>query len=136
MAQHLPPDNAKDSGNGVGGAIGGAGIGTLLILLANNLPEDKWFKSWLVIIAPSVAVVINALYNLVKRQIDRYVEEYKTKAAMKRAKTTLQAAIDSDLTPEPDKDKYKADLVELEKLLIESDVSLAKAYLARRGKVD
>lgn len=133
MAQQHPPDNNVEPKNGVGGAIGGAGAGTLLVLLANNLSNEHWYKSWLVIAAPTVAVIINGILNFIKRQIELWWEQWKAEAPLRQARKTLQAKITHRDTPPDEKAKYQQDLDELERLRVAKSVNMAKAYLEQQA---
>ena len=56
---------SKPSGNKdyrIEAGVTGAGVGTFLIYIANNLPDSNVYKSWLVLIAPSASIVIIAIY--------------------------------------------------------------------------
>ena len=58
-SQNIPPN----SNSGIGSAaVGGAGTGTLLVVLAQNLPPENAWKSWLVIIAPAVSALMTSFW--------------------------------------------------------------------------
>lgn len=60
-----PPSKELRSGDN----IAGASVGVVLVKLAQNLPEDNIHKSWLIIIAPVLALVIRHLWNLLSPEI-------------------------------------------------------------------
>lgn len=48
-------------------ATTGASLGTVVAALANNLSDDYWYKSWLLILAPAFAVGVSTFAAWVKR---------------------------------------------------------------------
>jgi hypothetical protein len=52
-----------------GDNIVGASVGVVLIKLAQNLPDNNAHKSWLIIIAPVLALVIRYVWNLLSPEI-------------------------------------------------------------------
>ncbi|NOQ25731.1 MAG: hypothetical protein GQ564_10260 [Bacteroidales bacterium] len=62
--------------------IAGASGGTLLVLLSSNLSDSSTIKSWLIIIAPSITVLISYLWRITrirlnKRIIKKRIQEQK-----------------------------------------------------------
>jgi hypothetical protein len=78
----------------------GVGGGTLLVLLANNMPNDSPLKSWLILIAPSAAVALVAVWVWLCAKYDRYIARREFDAAMAVARSTLQRALDEADSPE------------------------------------
>jgi hypothetical protein len=77
--------------------LAGAGGGTLLVLLANNLSKDNPWRSWLALVAPSATIGITFVY--------RWVREYYADLEVQRLyretkKTCDEAEKNPDATPE------------------------------------
>jgi hypothetical protein len=79
--------------NSASASIAGAGGGTLLVLLASNLPDTYPLKSWLVIIAPSVSIVLSLFWKYISRKSNAYFKVKK----VERSKKLLQKKIDTAL---------------------------------------
>ncbi|SFE92621.1 hypothetical protein SAMN05518672_11284 [Chitinophaga sp. CF118] len=66
--------------------IVGAGGGTLLILLAQNLPENYSYKSWMVASAPAITMAVKFLWKLMDREY--FFFKRKRNARKKRMEVT------------------------------------------------
>lgn len=71
--------------------IVGAGSGTLILLIARDIPDTYWFKSYLVMAAPSISVCLSNVANEIRtyfaelrRNVRRILKE---KRAMRKIKT-------------------------------------------------
>ena len=90
----IPKVDARAAGAGFGG-------GTLLAVLASNLSDAHPWKSWLVILAPSVSVTISTIWTLVARRIRLHQLENDATMAIQRSKDTLRQRLrDKNLTDE------------------------------------
>jgi hypothetical protein len=114
------------NGSKVDAGAAGAGGGTMLVLLANNLPADSPWKSWLVIIAPSLSVGISALWFWAKQKIQSY---YAIKA-IEDAIDTVNKVLDNHKTSDAHKEELKKELEKLEKILLQLKVNKANVALA------
>jgi hypothetical protein len=70
--------------------IAGAGGGMLLVSLAQNLPEENPYKSWLIILAPALTLFIKYIWNFLSPEVSSFVKKIK----VKRARNQLIAQID------------------------------------------
>lgn len=61
----------RDGHFGAGAA--GAGGGTILILVAQNLPESHPWKSWLVTTAPAVTVGVSAMWLWIRSRVNAHL---------------------------------------------------------------
>jgi hypothetical protein len=106
----------------VGAGAAGAGSGTLLVLLANNLPVDSPWKSWLVIFAPSVSIAISVLYGWIKASLDRRAARKELAQVVDRAKLTLQKALENPATSQEHRRQLQKELEGLELILVKADL--------------
>jgi hypothetical protein len=106
----------------VGAGAAGAGSGTLLVLLANNLPEGSPWKSWLVILAPSVSIAISVLYGWSKASIDRRAARKELGQVVDRARFTLQKALENPSTSLEHRKQLQKELEGLELILVKADL--------------
>lgn len=109
------PNQNKSSERVIAGATG-AGSGTLLVILANNLPETSPWKSWLVIIAPSISVLAGGLYHWCKEKIVEHFQQRDFVTAIEQARQTLEKSLRNPATTEEHKKELQANLEKLEKL--------------------
>lgn len=95
-------------------SIAGASSGTLLVLLASNLPDNYPLKSWLVIIAPSVSIAFSLIWKFLIREKNAY---YKRKRVVKFKKLLLQkieAALRDGLISSEEAAALKRKMIEIE----------------------
>jgi len=109
-----------------GAGAAGAGSGTLLVLLANNLPDHSPWKSWLVVLAPSVSIGISVIYSWVRKAVDDYLEARKVKRFVTEAQQTLKEALENTNTSEPHRKRVRAQLEEREMLLVTTSIQRVK----------
>ncbi len=109
------PNQNKSSEKVIAG-VTGAGSGTLIVMLANNLPEASPWKSWLVIMAPSVSVLSGAIYQWIKAKISDYFQQKDLSSAIDQARKTLETALNNQATTAEHKKELQKNLEKLEKL--------------------
>ena len=117
-----PRSTTKPSGGKAGAGAAGAGSGTLLVLLANNLPDRSPWKSWLVLVAPSLSIGITVLYVWIRKAVDEYLDKRKIERFVREAKTTLQEGLNNPNTSDAHRRKLRTQLEELELLLVEASI--------------
>ena len=77
--------------------VAGAGTGTLLVSLAKNLPDANPYKSWLIIIAPTVTILI----TWIAKSIERYLKKRNVrKLKIKLKISILEMKKQSNITPQ------------------------------------
>lgn len=103
----------------------GAGTGTLLVILAGNLPESKW-KHLAIGIAPALSVSISSglvwsRAYLEKRELKKQAQEIQRREEedFLEAKQTLEAAINKPGVNEARKDVLRKKLENLEDFKLE-----------------
>src|SRR5690349_18050372 len=106
----------------VGAGAAGAGSGTLLVLLANNLPQGSPWKSWLVIIAPSISIAVSVIYGWIRTTLDKRAARKELGLVVSRARLTLQKAIENPATSEAHRQQLRKELEGLELILVKADL--------------
>ena len=86
--------HTKKPASNLGAGAAGASGGTVLVLLAQNLPEKNPFKSWLVISAPSVSLALSVCWVWMKK----YGVEYMKRRHIEKQKEILAKAIQNPIT--------------------------------------
>lgn len=110
------------SGTKAGAGAAGAGSGTLLVLLANNLPDRSPWKSWLVILAPSLSIGVTILYAWARKTIEHYIDRRQLEKFVRDAKATLKEALENPNTSDEHRKQLRAELESLEILLVKSNI--------------
>lgn len=89
-------------------ALTGVGGGTLFVLWAQSLPKP--WGLWLETAAPSVTVIVSAVYALVRR----YLSRRELQLALAEAKRTLKEALQDPDTSQEHKESVRRSLEKLE----------------------
>lgn len=118
----------KPSSGKAGAGAAGAGSGTLLILLANNLPDKNPWKSWLVLLAPTLSVGISVLYVWIRKALDEYLGARKIERFVRDAKATLQEGLNNPNTSEAHRRKLRGQLEELELLVVNAKIQRVRVF--------
>lgn len=79
--------------------VAGAGGGTLLLLLAKNLPNTSEYKSWLIILAPTLAVCLSAFWRWISKNIDDYLKERKVERLKSQLRSDIEKALKNPHIP-------------------------------------
>ena len=119
-------ENSKTPSKLPAGAAG-AGSGTLLVLLANNLPDGNRWKSWLVLLAPSASIAVSVVYAWANAAIDRYFRKRELQTIIGQAKATLQEALGNSSTSSDHRQMLTKELEQLELLLVQTDMEKIKS---------
>jgi Na+/melibiose symporter-like transporter len=114
------------------GGVTAAGVGTFLIYIVNNLPDENAYKSWLVLIVPFFSFVICALWIWFKSNIEKYRTEKELISSINRAKQTLNEALDNPKTSEEHRRKIRKTLEDLELLIVDIQFSKVKTMAKSR----
>jgi uncharacterized protein YoaH (UPF0181 family) len=107
-----------------GAGIAGASSGTVLALVANNLPANSPWKPWLILIAPSIAVAIGVFVGWANGLLEDYLNSQRKKLLFSRIKNTIQAALSNPTTSSMHKEQLQRQLERIEKLQFDSDLDL------------
>lgn len=95
-------------------SIAGAGGGTLLVLLASNLPDTYPLKSWLVIIAPSVSIVLSVFWKFISRKSNAYFKVKKVERSKKLLQKKIEAALQNGIISPEEATTLKRKMAEIE----------------------
>ncbi|QHS62411.1 hypothetical protein [Chitinophaga agri] len=100
--------------NSTSASIAGAGGGTLLVLLASNLPETYPLKSWLVIIAPSVSIVLSLFWKFISRKSNAYFKVKKVERSKKLLQKKIETALQNGIISPEEATMLKRKMAEIE----------------------
>ena len=109
-----PAPNIQQPNNNTSASIAGASGGTLLVLLANNLPESYPLKSWLVIIAPSVSIVLSLFWKYISKKADVYFKGKKVEKSKILLQRRIQAALNNGMISPEEAIVLKRKMIEIE----------------------
>ena len=117
-------NNTSQNNSNLQAGVAGAGGGTLLVLLANNLPDSNIYKSWLIITAPTVAVGLSAFWKWIIKRVDKYLKKRKAEELKLRLRTDIEKALKNPNISKEEKATMQKKLAAFEQQNIDS---LAKA---------
>lgn len=112
-------------------ATAGASLGTVIALLANNLPDTYWFKSWLIILAPIIAVGVSTLAAWGKRWYTRKSHKQELEDSLDFAEEYLSSIIRRRSSTPSEREYAKEKLALLKKQRIDRVVDRAVFFIAR-----
>jgi hypothetical protein len=125
------PSRSNSSKLGAAGA--GASGGTLLVLVANNLPPDHPLRPWLLGLAPTVAVALSWLAGWLKDLLDNWRDERDLATLIKQARETLEAATQDPIYSAEQREAFRKDLEALERIAADRRLARAKAISQRQA---
>jgi hypothetical protein len=102
-----------------GAGATGVGAGTLLVLLARNLPDTSPWKSWALILAPSVSVALSWLVIWLRTEIEYILNTRNQRRIFDAITVRIEEALKNPLTSDDHKMELRKKLEEVEKLSIE-----------------
>ena len=124
-----PTENKEKKGGNIVSGAAGAGGGTLLVLLAQNMGDTNEFKSWLLILAPSASVLLGGLLSWVKDRLIDFFRERTIEKAFEKAKITLETALTNEKTSEEHKKSLREKLEDLERLAVKGEIERIQTLL-------
>jgi hypothetical protein len=115
-------DTSKSKESKAGAGAAGIGGGTLLVTLANSLPNESRIKFWLILISPSVSVVLSVIWLWAQVEIANYMQDRKLRSLVKSIKTTLQDALNNPNTSEDHRNVIRKKLEEVEIIIADREL--------------
>ena len=111
---NLPQLQGKES-SGIGvAALGGGGVGTLLVGIAQLLPETSDSRTFLVIVAPAVSVALSSFWIWATAEYKKHRKEKVVKETITELRQYLTAQINNSNTSPQMKKQFEAQLLQLE----------------------
>ncbi|WP_343693152.1 hypothetical protein [Chitinophaga sp.] len=95
-------------------SIAGASSGTLLVLLASNLPDNYPLKSWLVIIAPSVSIAFSLIWKFLIREKNAYYKRKRVVKFKKLLRKKIEEALSDGLISSDEAATLRRKMIEIE----------------------
>lgn len=118
-----PPKSESKAGAGAAG-IGG---GTLLVVVANSLPENSKFKPWLLLATPSVSVFLGALWLWLQVRLLNMIRDREVNNAIEEMRRTIDKALNNSKTSEKHRIEIRRRLEELELVAVNRSMEKIKA---------
>lgn len=122
-----PSATPTNLGAGVAGASGGA----LLIALVAYLPIEESSRSLLVLLCPTATVLISGGWIWTRNQIESMLAQRELKRLAEGLRQRLRAAIADTSTSEEHRNQLRAELEELDRLLVRADLDKIKALIKK-----
>jgi hypothetical protein len=126
-SQSLPEKEAPSAKKVAG--IGGAGGGTLLVVVARLLPDGYWLRPLLLWAAPTASVTLTGVWIWVQGQVSGWAENRKQRNVVKEARATLEGALSNPATSTEHREKVRAELEALEMIEVSRRMSRVKDLL-------
>jgi hypothetical protein len=104
----------------VGSTAAGAGGGTLMVLVANSLPEHSPWKPWVMYAAPTVAVTLRAFSRWSVIQIIATGKQFLLERRITKARTTVEKGLHTEETSLEHKSSLRKNLEEIEKIEVDN----------------
>jgi hypothetical protein len=104
--------------------LAGAGGGTLLVLLARQLPDTNPYKPWALLLAPSVAITLSAGLIWIQAVLKTYFELKRKDWVFERVRTTLEKFLANPHTSAEHKEKIRQQLEQLELARTRAEIQL------------
>lgn len=101
----------------IGAVAAGAGTGTLLVVLAQNLPEST-LKSWLVLAAPTASTVLSWIWTWMRELVEIRVRDREKQQLFSTVRKTIVDALEDPLLSHEHKVSLRRQLEELEMLRV------------------
>lgn len=103
-------------------ALGGGGIGTLIVGFAQLIPDSNTWKTVLVIIAPAISVGISTLWSWAITELAHYRQDRIAQDTIARMRKQLQNNLTKKDLPEDMKKIYREKLELLEEVVFNRDI--------------
>lgn len=111
--------------------IAGVGSGTLLVVLAKNIPDSYSIKSWLVISAPSITIAISYLWQFIAKKINYYSKNKQIKKTTRALINEIDLLLNDPTVPECEKERLKGKMQEVKFVKVEDLTKQLESIRAR-----
>ncbi|MFC2973322.1 hypothetical protein ACFOJE_14020 [Azotobacter bryophylli] len=118
----------KTSGSAIGGGATAASSGTLIIMIANSLPQDSLYKIALLHAAPTITVIIGAIATYLISWVKQHLARRELEDAVSDAKSYMVEMLKNPETSDGHKNNIRQKLEQLESVTVESKLSAVKKF--------
>jgi hypothetical protein len=122
-------ESSGKSGIPLDAGTAGIGLGTLVAVVAERLPDDADAKPWLLVFAPSISVIISYAWAKGRSGASDWLARWEAQRIFKEAKQTLEEGLNNPNTSEEHKAQLRADLERLEHDFIKNKTDRFRAKL-------
>jgi hypothetical protein len=129
-----PPPGSGGKGPELGPAGTGAGVGTVLVLLASNLPDGSRAKDALLLATPVISVALSAVLQRSKRWYMRRRLDAEIKTGITEAKTTLRRRLRDQSLTDAERAELRQAMRDLELLEARWQIERIKGLQERRER--
>ncbi|EHU4934785.1 hypothetical protein QTG64_004390 [Vibrio vulnificus] len=131
-ASHTSKPNHKK--NSLGSHVVGASSGTLVVVIANALPEGSaTLKELLIHSAPTLTMISSAVFGYASYRVVKYFFEKERKAEISAAKAACQESLKNPVTSPEHKSKIRQSLEHIEQLEVEASLENVKAIMKKKA---
>jgi hypothetical protein len=129
----VPTDTAEPQRSTAVAGVGGIGGGTLLVVIAESLPDGHWAKPFLYWAAPTASVTLTAVWIWIQRRVVRWDREREQRTAVMKAKAVLTQALANPQTTSEHRDRLRSQLEALELLEVEDHMERIRLIIRPQG---
>jgi len=126
---------AKEAGNNknikIEAGLTGASAGTLLVVFANNLPDDNLLKPWLVLFAPSISIAISSFWIWLKAQTEKINKNLVTNRQLLKAEQTVKKLNEDPNISNENKEKSRKMLEQLQMKALRSQLKRVELLIEK-----
>lgn len=126
-----PVHNSRSPRPDVGAGAAGVGMGTLLALMANNLPSGNPWKTCLVVLAPAVSVAISVVYRWITLALEAFLSRRALQREVYEARNILQESLQSADISQEHKKQLQNVLFELQMILLKFNMEKIRQMTKR-----
>jgi hypothetical protein len=119
------PNSSKASAG-----LAGVGGGTLLVLLARQLPDSNPYKAWALLLAPSLSVTLSAALLWFQSILRTYLKLKRNDWVFQRVRTTLENFLSNPHTSAEHKERIRQQLEQLEMVKTNTELQLVSEDLS------
>ena len=113
-------------------ASAGAGAGTLVVLLANALPDTSPWKPWILFAAPTVAVTIGGLSTWAIGRLIAYVRARSLASELAQARKAVEKGLQTTGTSPRHKAEIRKSLEELQRIEIDNNMNRVRLLASQQ----
>jgi hypothetical protein len=107
----------------------GASTGTIIAALANNLSSDNALKSWLVIVAPAVAVGLSYMLAVAGGFFQDWIGQWRARRALADAVKFFDEIINDPESSEDEKDSARKEKAALRRVFAKASGARFRARI-------
>lgn len=108
--------------------VAGAGGGTLFVMLASTLPDHGFGKEWLMLLAPSLTVILGAVWLWLQVRVANHFSDRGFDATIRQARTAFSEILGNPDTSDEHRARIRREIERVELLVVARHVERLQAF--------